>query len=236
VKEPYEIMVRVEITADIHEPLSFVKLIGLDERTHIGYCDVLITKTNEDGSTETWGIERKTITDAMNSWMSKRLDKQLVEMKEKVDHVILLIEHEPQRIEKGGEFDTYGKFAHHIANLKIHLNRLSLELCPVIYGDDALKAAKEVLRLKERIEKGKYGTLTVYQHNVRHIDPMIQFLMAIPRVGGKRAKFIMERFTSLGDLIERSDELSEMFRSNTDAEAIKQFLIQSWVSEGEENV
>tara|TARA_B100001778_G_scaffold270536_1_gene232332 strand:+ start:1454 stop:2140 length:687 start_codon:yes stop_codon:yes gene_type:complete len=228
-------MVRIDMVADIHEPMSFVKSIGLDERTHIGYCDVLITKTNDDDTTETWGIERKTITDAMNSWMSKRLDKQLTELKEKVDHAILLIEHEPQRKEKGGDFDTYGKFAHHIANLQIHLNRLSVELCPVIYGDDASKAAKEVLRLKQRIEDGKFGTLNVYNHKVRHVDPILQFLMAIPRVGGKRAKFIMERFTSLSDLIERSGELSDMFRSNTDAEAIKQFLIQSW-NKGEEDV
>jgi ERCC4-type nuclease len=221
-------MVQVDMVVDIHEPMSFVKLLGLEERIHIGYCDVLITKTNDDGSTETWGIERKTITDAMNSWMSKRLDKQLSELKGKVDHAILLIEHEPERIEKGGNFDTYGRFAHHIANLKLHLNRLAMEVCPVIYGDNALLASKEVLRLKKRIEDDKYGSLTVYNHKIRHVDPHLQFLMAVPRIGGKRAKFIMERFTSLSDLIERSSELSDMFRSNTDAKTIQDFLGKKW--------
>mgnify|MGYP003646689137 FL=1 len=133
-----------------------------------------------------------------------------------------------QQREKGGNFDTYERFAHHIANLKLHLNRLAMEVCPVIYGDNALLASKEVLRLKKRIEDGKYGSLTVYNHKIRHVDPHIQFLMAIPRVGGKRAKFITERFVSLSDLIERSSELSNMFRSNTDATKIQDFLVKKW--------
>lgn len=211
------------LTVDIHEPKWFADQLGVEERVHVGYCDVLI----EHGG-ETWGIERKTWTDALNSWMSKRLEKQLSELVGLVDHAVLLIQHEPERRIRGGQANTYERFKKHTPNLKRHLNRLCSEVCPVIYADDSASAVKEILRMKTRIEGGDFGKMTVYDRRISHVDPVIQFLMSVPRIGKTRATFIKSRFSSLNDLLEKSDELGDMFRNETDVESIKSFLHGDW--------
>jgi ERCC4-type nuclease len=104
-------------------------------------------------------------------------------------------------------------------------------VCPVIYCDDAETAVKEIIRLKERIRDGKFGAVTLYDHNVRHQDPTLQFLMSVPRIGITRAKNIKQQFLSLRDLIDRSDELETMIRNKNDVEHIQQFLQTQWNDE-----
>lgn len=216
-------MVESTMTVDIHEPKWFADQLGVKERVHIGYCDVLIEHEGE-----TWGIERKSWSDALNSWMNNRLEKQLSELVGLVDHAFLLIQHEPERKIRGGQANTYERFKKHTPNLKLHLNRLCSDVCPVLYADDSATAVKEVLRLKKRIEEGGFGSMTVYDRRITHVDPVVQFLMAIPRVGKTRATFIRSRFSSLVDLIERCEELGEMFRNENDVETIKTFIQGKW--------
>jgi ERCC4-type nuclease len=97
-----------------------------------------------------------------------------------------------------------------------------------LYADDSATAVKEVLRLKKRIEEGGFGSMTVYDRRITHVDPIVQFLMSIPRVGKTRATFIRSRFSSLVDLIERSEELGDMFRNENDVETIKTFIQGKW--------
>ena len=219
-------MVDVVMSVDIHEPKWLAERLGVEKQVHLSNGDILIEKNGE-----TWGIERKTWTDALNSWMKKRLEKQVVELSSVVDHAFLLIQHEPERRLQGGNSNTYERFKKHTPNLKRHLNRLCAEVCPVIYCDDASTAVKEIMRLKERIEQDKFGSITIYDHNVRHQDPTVQFLMSVPRVGITRAKNIKQRFVSLKDLIERSHELNQMIRNKNDVEHIQQFLSAEWLED-----
>ena len=219
-------MADVVLSVDIHEPQWLAEELGVEHQVHLTHGDILIEK---DG--ETWGIERKTWTDALNSWMKKRLEKQVVEMAGVVDHAFLLIQHEPQKKLQGGLSNTYERFKRHTPNLKRHLNRLCAEVCPVIYCDEAETAVKEIIRLKERIRDGKFGAVTLYDHNVRHQDPMLQFLMGVPRIGITRAKNIKEQFLSLSDLINRSEDLGTIIRNKNDVEHIQQFLQNQWNSE-----
>lgn len=213
----------LSFTVDIHEPKWLAQRLGVKEQVHIGYCDILIEK---DG--ETWGIERKTWTDALNSWMNKRLEKQLSKLVGVVDHAFLLIQHEPEKRLQKGAANTYEQFKKHTPNLNTHLNRMCAEVCPVIYCDDSAVAIKEILKLKDRVQNESFGSMTVYEHNIRHADPTIQFLMAIPRVGKARATFIKERFVSLQDFVERPQELENMIRNTNDVKAIQKFLKQDW--------
>jgi ERCC4-type nuclease len=219
-------MVDVVLSVDIHEPQWLAEGLGVENQVHLTHGDILIERNGE-----TWGIERKTWTDALNSWMKKRLEKQVVEMASMVDHAFLLIQHEPDRKLQGGISNTYERFKRHSPNLKRHLNRLCAEVCPVIYCDDAETAVKEIIRLKERIRDGKFGAVTLYDHNVRHQDPTLQFLMSVPRIGITRAKNIKQQFLSLRDLIDRSDELETMIRNKNDVEHIQQFLQTQWNDE-----
>ena len=219
-------MADVVLSVDIHEPQWLAEGLGVANQVHLTHGDILIEK---DG--ETWGIERKTWTDALNSWMKKRLEKQVVEMAGVVDHAILLIQHEPEKKLQGGISNTYERFKRHTPNLKRHLNRLCAEVCPVIYCDDSATAVKEIIRLKERIREGKFGAVTLYDHNVRHQDPTLQFLMGVPRIGIARAKNIKQQFLSLSDLISRSEDLGTMIRNKNDVEHIQQFLQNDWSGE-----
>ena len=211
------------LSVDIHEPQWLADRLGVKDKVHIGYCDILIEKNGE-----TWGIERKTWTDALNSWMSKRLEKQLSNLVGLVDHAFLIIQHEPERKLRKGDGNTYEKFKKHAANLNTHLNRLCADVCPVIYCEDSAVTVKEIDKLKERIDKGLMGRMTVYDHHIRHVDPILQFLMSIPRVGVARAKFIKERFVSLNDFVQRSYELESMIKSETDVKTIRDFVDKDW--------
>ena len=85
-------MVDVVMSVDIHEPKWLAERLGVEKQVHLSNGDILIEKNGE-----TWGIERKTWTDALNSWMKKRLEKQVVELSSVVDHAFLLIQHEPEK-------------------------------------------------------------------------------------------------------------------------------------------
>ena len=43
----------------------------------MGYEGDILIRCEIEGETKTWGIERKTLTDALNSWMNKRLIRQV---------------------------------------------------------------------------------------------------------------------------------------------------------------
>ena len=131
----------LEVFIDTFEPDSWANVFSTtftDEGVGVkhnlksmGYDgDILIRQKGEEKE-ETWGIERKTFTDALNSWMGKRLIRQMSDLSEKVTHPILIVIEEPEKRLSSSPNNPYRKFSKHIPNLESHLNRISLEICPL---------------------------------------------------------------------------------------------------------
>lgn len=197
----------------------------------MGYDGDILIRCEIDGETKTWGIERKTLTDALNSWMNKRLIRQVHDLSEKVDYPILFVIDEPAKRISNSPNNPYRKFASHIPNLESHLNRIAMELCPVLRFPDEPTAIRQVKSLVKRIEAGDFQSVRLHTHRVSEPDEVVDFLMGIPKVGKKRAADLKTHFNSLTDLIERLEDIEPLVRTEPDRQAIKQFLKQEWKHE-----
>lgn len=197
----------------------------------MGYDGDILIRCEIDGTTKTWGIERKTLTDALNSWMNKRLIRQIHDLSEKVDYPILFVIDEPAKRISNSPNNPYRKFASHIPNLESHLNRIAMELCPVLRFPDEPTAIRQVKSLVKRIEAGDFQSVRLHTHRVSEPDEVVDFLMGIPKVGKKRAADFKDHFTSLSDLMERIDDIDPLVRTEPDRRAIKKFLSEEWKHE-----
>ena len=197
----------------------------------MGYDGDILIRCEIDGETKTWGIERKTLTDALNSWMNKRLIRQVHDLSEKVDYPILFVIDEPAKRISNSPNNPYRKFASHLPNLESHLNRIAMELCPVLRFPDEPSAIRQVKSLVKRIEAGDFQSVRLHTHRVSEPDEVVDFLMGIPKVGKKRAADLKTHFNSLTDLIERLEDIEPLVRTEPDRQAIKQFLKQEWKHE-----
>jgi len=197
----------------------------------MGYDGDILIRCEIDGTTKTWGIERKTLTDALNSWMNKRLIRQVHDLSEKVDYPILFVIDEPAKRISNSPNNPYRKFASHIPNLESHLNRIAMELCPVLRFPDEPTAIRQVKSLVKRIEAGDFQSVRLHTHRVSEPDEVVDFLMGIPKEGKKRAADLKTHFNSLTDLIERLEDIEPLVRTEPDRQAIKKFLKQEWKHE-----
>jgi len=233
--------VKVSVYVDTYEPEAWCQAFSTitDEEGRptkvylkgMGYeGDILIVKDGPEGR-ETWGIERKTFTDAMNSWMSKRLIRQAYDLTQKVDHPMLMIIEEPEKRLAAPPNSPYRKYAKHIPNLESHLNRISMEVCPVIRLRDEPSAFRQVHTIISRIRDGDFGQVKIQDAKVRDSDPVVEFLMSIPRVGKQRSALLKQHFGSLEDLVLNLDRLEAIGVSEADAQTIRNFLAQPWASE-----
>ena len=50
---------------------------------------------------------------------------------------------------------------------------------------------REVAKLIDRINNGKFATINLQNHQIRHVNPVIQLLQNIPRIGAQRAAKFM---------------------------------------------
>ena len=197
----------------------------------MGYEGDILIRCKIDGEMKTWGIERKTLTDALNSWMNKRLIRQVHDLSERVDYPLLFIVDEPAKRISNSPNNPYRKFASHIPNLESHLNRIAMEVCPVLRFPDEPSAIKQVKSLIKRIEAGDYKTVRLHSHKVSEPDNVVDFLMGIPKVGKKTAAEFKNNFTSLPDLINRVSEIDPLIRTEPDRQTIREFLTEDWEHE-----
>jgi len=197
----------------------------------MGYEGDILIRCKIDGEMKTWGIERKTLTDALNSWMNKRLIRQVHDLSERVDYPLLFIVDEPAKRISNSPNNPYRKFASHLPNLDSHLNRIAMEVCPVLRFPDEPSAIRQVKSLIKRIESGDYQTVRLHSHKVSEPDNVVDFLMGIPKVGKKTAAEFKKNFTSLPDLINRVAEIDPLIRTEPDRQTIREFLTEDWEHE-----
>jgi ERCC4-type nuclease len=173
-------------------------------------------------------IERKTWDDAYNSWMQKRLEEQISRILENHDDYILLIEGNKQssRLWRNKQF-------HQLESLQKFLNRMSLEVIPVIYTTSKRDTCSYLNYLSKRIDSGEYmhlirkTTVLKSSRNKYH-----NIMSLIPGITIERSKLLFDLFDDLPDFINNVDKAitldSENKRWITNVRKIKEFILCSW--------
>lgn len=172
-------------------------------------------------------IERKTWTDAYSSFRTRRVEDQLARMLIETPNAILLIE--------GNQKSIYTNDKNQLENLVSFLNRISAEICPVVYTTGTTGTARYLKALEIRVLSGDYGrlvrkpTIVSSSRNKHHA-----LLESIPGIGRASAKKLHTMFDSLADFI------SQMHNADPDTsplvsqigpakfEKLKKFVDAQW--------
>ncbi len=215
-------------TVDIHEDAWFALHLGAE---HEGLPEGDFKFEHGD---KTFLIERKTWGDAYNSWRSNRLEDQLSRMLEKTPHSIVLIEGRKESIYQSSPHVNGGPSQRdQIKNLQAVLNRLSAEICPVVYTDGKEDTRRYLQALATRVESGSFGklvrkpTMVKSSRNKHHV-----LLQSIPGIGRSTAKKIYSHYPSLKAMINEWDNaLEAKLVGPKRFEDTKAFLEAEWISE-----
>ncbi len=133
----------MHIIYDVHE--SFDSELWVQD--NLPYGDIWIGEDNPII------VERKTWDDAYNSWQSNRLDIQITEILKQTNNGILLIEGKLTNSWIWRNKKNYST----TKGLKTYLNRINLEVLPIIYTDSKNDTIKWCEKIHERKEKEDFG-------------------------------------------------------------------------------
>ena len=185
-------MPSIAYTIDVHEDTWFALHLG---GAHEALPEGDFKIASED---KVWLVERKTWGDAYSSFRSKRLEDQLSRMLLATPNTILLIE--------GRKEAVYTNDRQQIKNLQAFLNRMSAEVCPVVYTDGKEDSLRWLKAIGQRIENDQFGvlvrkpTMVASSRNKHHA-----LLESIPGVGRATAKKIYNHYDNLVGMVNNWD-------------------------------
>lgn len=148
-------------------------------------------------------------------------------MVEAFDEYILLIEGN-----KSGSRLFRSRKYNQLEGLQTFLNRMSLEVIPVVYTSSKKKTVDYFHYLNKRIDSGDYKTLVrktkimKSSRNVYH-----NMLSLIPGITIDGSKSLYNHFNSLDDFVknvQKAKEVDEKKRWHNQVEKIEAFMIKEW--------
>ncbi len=149
-------------------------------------------------------VERKTVRDFINSLKQKRFQKQLMELKTSGERALIIVEGK-------GLFSAMGMkpeaIMHSLAMITIGFG------IPVIMTSNPLETAKflKTIASRERIEIDEMRSLFYKRKAVSPSDEVLRVVEALPGIGPKRARILLNRFKTLKNLINaKPGELMEV--------------------------
>jgi ERCC4-type nuclease len=158
----------------------------------------------------------------LSSWKSKRLQDQISRMIESHDNYAVIVEGKPE--------DFYAPSPDDWAHFRAFLNRVSVEVCPVIYTDTITETARYINAFKLRLLDDTQGhfvrpvTSVKSSRNQHH-----NLLQTLPGIGRGKAKALYDHFPNLKSLFgswqEAKDEKIVVGKTWVKVEA---FINKSW--------
>jgi len=203
---------RPQIQADIHEKNSLV----ISYLSHIGIDSELKKLPVADFIINSIAIERKTVSDFLNSMISKRLIRQLEELKQFKKHFLI--------IEGIDEHELYNDSEDGINGNAIRSFLLSIILryeVPIIFSKDYKDTAKflKVLVLKKPIAHQSLREVTKKAKNTKEQLEII--LEGFPNIGPATAKKLLTEFGNLKNILTASDKQLEQLIGKKSESIIK---------------
>jgi len=207
------------VIVDSNEGELLPALCHADSKEKLSVGDILIKDTETDN---TWIFERKTWGDGLSSWKSKRLQDQISRMIEEYDNYALIIEGRPS--------DYYSPNPDDWGHFRAFLNRVSVEVCPVVFTDTLQETGRYINAFKLRLQDGTQGHFVRPVTNVKSSrNAHHNLLQTMPGIGREKAKKIYGLFDNLKDMMQNwsraKDEGVVKGKSWINVEA---FLNKSW--------
>lgn len=200
-----------KIIIDYREKNSLVisELISMGIETEIKELKVADYLVNEIA------IERKTVSDFISSMMNRRLLKQLEEIQQYKDRILIIEGIDEQELYADSED---GKGVHPNAIRGFLLSIILKYKVPIIYSKNCRDTAKFLSVLAKKTEKE--SSLNVSKKSLNKKERMQFILEGFPGIGPKTAKKLLEKFktikqilnASLEDLEKEIGKKSEIFR------------------------
>jgi Fanconi anemia group M protein len=195
--------------ADLHEKNSLVAAelvsLGVDvDFKHLKVADYLIGEV---------AIERKTVSDFINSMINKRLLRQLEELKQ-YDKRLLIIE----GLEEQELYNDHPEGMHGNSIRGMLLHTLLEKNCPIIFTKDYTDTAKFLFLIARRMEKDNKHISLHAKKKAKNFREQKQFIIeAFPGIGPATAKKLLKKFKTITNIINASDEkLKEILKSKTE--------------------
>ena len=211
----------MKITVDSKESANNKKAFQImlnAEIANLPEGDIIV---EDEKTKKVWTFERKTWSDAYNSWSSKRIQHQISRMVENCDNYILLIEGSPKSI--------YGK-PDSIKGLQTYFNRMCVEVCPVIYTESFDETIRYIRSFSLRVKDESVNTLVrpvtvvTSTRNKHHA-----LLEQIPRVGRSTAKKIYNSYDNLTDFVTKWAEAPKRgITKGANWQAVDDFINTTW--------
>ncbi len=152
-------------------------------------------------------IERKTVSDFLSSMISKHLSKQLEELQQYKNRLLIVEGIDEQELYSDSRFMNGGMHPNAVRGFLLSI--VLKYRTPIIFTRDSADTASFISVLSKR--KEKEASLNVSKKNLNKKERMQFILESFPLIGPKSAKKLLEHFKSLKNIFNASqEEISEI--------------------------
>ena len=190
------------IIIDSRENKQFIKEFTKEEINievkQLLTADFIIQTKTINESIQHVGIERKTVSDLLNSIIDKRLINQLIILKENFDIPLLIIE---------GEENLYKIRDFHPNTIRGIILTVAVDFqIPIIYSRGIKDTCQFLLLLAKRLEKPrKPFSLLDRKKPLTLKEQQLYFIESFPGIGPTIAKSLLKEFRSIKNIINASE-------------------------------
>ncbi len=164
-------------------------------------------------------IERKTVSDFLSSMISKHLSKQLEELQQYKNRLLIVEGIDEQELYSDSRFLNGGMHPNAVRGFLLSI--VLKYKTPIIFTRDSSDTASFISVLSKR--KEKEASLNVSKKNLDKKERMQFVLESFPLIGPKSAKKLLEHFKSLKNIFNASqEELAKIIGSK--AETVKKII------------
>ncbi|MBI2106809.1 hypothetical protein HYT57_02385 [Candidatus Woesearchaeota archaeon] len=186
----------MEIIADYREKRIILELSKKHIKVNIKSlisADFIIQSKMLEGREVLVGIERKTISDFLNSIIDKRIITQLISLKENFNIPILIIE---------GEENIYQVRNFHPNSIRGMLSAIAIDLqVPIIYTKSEKDTAAYLETIAKRLENKKRDVSLLKSKKPISTKELQEYIVeSLPGVGPTLAKSLLKKFKSIKNI------------------------------------
>lgn len=186
-----------KIIIDIREKNSLV----ISELVHLGLETEFQTLKVADYLVNEVAIERKTVSDFISSMISRRLLKQLEEIQQYQNRILIIEGIDEQELYTDSE-DRIGMHPNAIRGFLLSI--LLKYKVPIIYTKDYKDTARFISVLSKKTEKEV--SLNVTKKSLNKKEQMQFILEGFPGIGPKTARKLLEKFKTIKNILNSSVE------------------------------
>ncbi len=192
----------MEIISDYREKRIILELSkkGIEVKVKsLISADFIIHSKTKEGRGVLVGIERKTLTDFLNSIIDKRIISQLISLKENFDIAILVIE---------GEENIYKIRNFHPNSIRGMLSAIAIDLqVPILYTKNEKDTSSYIETIAKRLEGKRKDISLLKKRKPLDLKEMQEYIIeSFPGIGPTIAKNLLKKFKTVKRIVNAKEK------------------------------